>query len=397
MAHITKRPFVSHYRGTGTMHVVHLRRGTVAHEGVGQSFWFRPLGTVLSEVPVDDRELPLVFRGRTGDFQEASVQGSVTFRFADPLKAARRLDFGIDTATGAAQGTPLDQVAGLLTELAQQHALSLLAALPLAEALAEGPTAVRARVAEGLSGDARLAETGLEIVDARIIAVRPEAEVERALRAPARELIQQQADRAGFERRAEAVNRERAIAENELQNRIELATREEQLLAQQGANERRKAQEAAEAARIRSVGEAARARIAAEAEADRTGIAAQAEAKRTTVNAAADAERVRLAASAEAERVRELGTSEAAAQQARMAVFEGQDPKILLALAAQELAGALPRIGTLNLSPDLLSSVLGGMLSGSGTGTGTEIGTGSGSGTGDARPPLPAAGQAHAQ
>lgn len=163
MAHITRRPFLSHYRGTGTGHVVHLRHGKVAHQGVGQAFWFRPLGTVLSEVPVDDRELPLVFRGRTADFQEAAVQGSVTYRFADPVKAARRLDFGLDPATGVAQGTPLDQVAGLLTELAQQHALSLLASLPLAEALAQGPVAVRARIAEGLSGDPRLAETGLEI------------------------------------------------------------------------------------------------------------------------------------------------------------------------------------------------------------------------------------------
>jgi hypothetical protein len=332
MAHITRRLFVSHYRGTGTGHVVHLRRGKVAHQGVGQAFWFRPLGTVLSEVPADDRELPLVFRGRTADFQEAAVQGSVTYRFADPLKAARRLDFGLDPATGTAQGTPLDQVAGLLTELAQQHALSLLASLPLAQALAEGPAAVRARIVEGLSGDPRLGETGLEIVDTRIVAVRPEAEVERALRAPARELIQQQADRAGFERRAEAVNRERAIAENELQNRIELATREEQLLAQQGANERRKAQEAAEAARIAATG---------------------------------NAERMRIASAAQAEQTRELGEAEASAAAARMRVYEGQDPRILLAIAAQTLAGQFPSIGTLNLSPDVLTSFLSSLAGGS--------------------------------
>ena len=344
MAHITRRPFLSHYRGTGTGHVVHLKHGKVAHQGVGQAFWFRPLGTVLSEVPVDDRELPLIFRGRTADFQEAAVQGSVTYRFADPVKAARRLDFGLDPATGVAQGTPLDQVAGLLAELAQQHALSLLASLPLAEALAEGPAAVRARIAEGLSGDPRLGETGLEIVDTRIVAIRPEAEVERALRAPARELIQQQADRAGFERRAEAVNRERAIAENELQNRIELATREEQLVAQEGANERRKAQEEAEAAKIVEAGNAERVKIAAMAE----------------------AERMRIVASAQAEQTRELGEAEAVAALARMRVYEGQDPRVLLAIAAQTLAGSLPEIGTLNLTPDVLTSAFSALAAGSG-------------------------------
>ena len=345
MAHITRRPFLSHYRGTGTGHVVHLRHGKVAHQGVGQAFWFRPLGTVLSEVPVDDRELPLVFRGRTADFQEAAVQGSVAYRFADPVKAARRLDFGLDPATGVAEGTPLDQVAGLLTELAQQHALSLLASLPLAEALAEGPAAVRARIVEGLSGDPRLGETGLEIVDTRIVAIRPEAEVERALRAPARELIQQQADRAGFERRAEAVNRERAIAENELQNRIELATREEQLVAQEGANERRKAQEEAEAAKIVEAGNAERVKIAAMAE----------------------AERMRIVASAQAEQTRELGEAEAAAVAARMQAYQGQDPRILLAIASQSLAGSLPNIGTLNLTPDVLTAVLSSLTTPSGS------------------------------
>ncbi|HWG28309.1 SPFH domain-containing protein [Actinospica sp.] len=344
MAHITRRPFFSHYRGTGTGHVVHLKHGKVAHQGVGQAFWFRPLGTVLSEVPADDRELPLVFRGRTADFQEAAVQGSVTYRFADPLKAARRLDFGLDPTTGVAQGTPLDQVAGLLTELAQEHALSLLASLPLAEALSEGPAAVRARIVEGLSGDPRLGETGLEIVDTRVVAIRPEADVERALRAPARELIQQQADRAGFERRAEAVNRERAIAENELQNRIELATREEQLVARQGANERRKVQEAAEAAKIKAL---------------------------------ADAERVRIAASAQAEQLRELGEAEASAAAARMHVYEGQDPRILLAIAAQSLAGSLPSIGTLNLTPDVLTAALSSLSSGSSGASGSSAGAGS--------------------
>jgi hypothetical protein len=44
-----------------------------------------------------------------------------------------------------------------------------------------------------------------------------------------------------------AVEKERAIQENELQNRIELAKREELLIGQQGQNERREAQEIVEA------------------------------------------------------------------------------------------------------------------------------------------------------
>ena len=359
MAHISKRPFVSHYRGGPTDHVVHLKRGKAAHEGVGQAFWFRPLAAVLSEVPVDDRELPLLFHGRTADFQDVAVQASVTYRFAEPDRAARRLDFGIDPLTGVWRATPLEQVATLLTELAQQHALGLLAGLDLTAAIAEGPVAVRARVAEGLSGDARLAETGIAIVDARVVAVSPEAEVERALRAPARELIQQGADRAGFERRAVAVERERAIAENELQSRIELAVREEQLLAQQGANERRRVGEAAAAARI----------------------AATAAAEDQQLKATASAQETRILAAAAADRIRELGQAEAQSQAAAMAVYAEADPRVLLALAAREVAAQLPRIGTLNLSPDLLSSALARLGEGGGSGGGGNSDGGGASGT----------------
>lgn len=325
MATITKRPFVSHFRGGPTDHVVHIKRGTTAHSGTGQSFWFRPLAAVLSEIPVDDRELPLLFRGRSADFQEISVQASVTYRFADPDRAARRLDFALDPATGVWRGTPLDQVATLLTELAQQHTLALLAAMDLQTALSDAPDAVRTRLSESLTANDRLAEIGIGIVDVRVVAVQPDSEVDRALRTPARERIQQEADRAGFERRALAVERERAIAENELQSRIELAIREEQLVVRQGANDRRRADEAAAAARIAAV---------------------------------AEADRMQLKAEASAHETRITGAAKAEADAARINVYADFDPRILLALAARALAENLPEIGTVNLAPDTLSAAL---------------------------------------
>ena len=84
MADIARIAFLRHLRGRPTAHVRHLRRGKVVHDGTGLAFWFRPLTAVLSEVPVDDRELPLMFHARTSDFQDLTVQASVTYRVADP-------------------------------------------------------------------------------------------------------------------------------------------------------------------------------------------------------------------------------------------------------------------------------------------------------------------------
>src|SRR3954451_1749251 len=120
MADIRRYPFVRHLRGSSTAHVVHLRRGRTVHRGTGQAFWFRPLSATLSEIPVDDRELPLLFHARTADFQDVTVQATVTFRLTDPLVAAARVDFSIDPETGRWRATPLEQIATLLTDTVQQ-------------------------------------------------------------------------------------------------------------------------------------------------------------------------------------------------------------------------------------------------------------------------------------
>jgi regulator of protease activity HflC (stomatin/prohibitin superfamily) len=325
MADIARYPLVRHLRGTATVHVQHVRNGQIIHAGTGSSFWFRPLSAVLSEIPVDDRELPLLFHARTADFQDVTVQATLTFRLTDPALAAARIDFSIDPDTGRWRATPLEQVAGLLAETAQQHALDLLAGMALTDALAGGVAAVRAAIAAGIAEDPRLVATGLAVIGVRVVAIRPEPEVEKALRTPTREQVQQEADRATYERRAVAVERERAISENELQSQIELARREEQLVGQRGTNARRAAEEDAAAGQI----------------------ATQAEAMR--------AERL---AESRAHGVRAVGEAEAAAEAAKLAAYRDLPEAVLFGLALRELAGNLPQINSLVLTPDLLAPVL---------------------------------------
>ncbi|TWD81004.1 SPFH domain/Band 7 family protein [Kribbella amoyensis] len=323
MADITRFGFISHLRANPTAHVRHLRNGKPAHDGAGQAFWFRALNSSLSEVPIDDREQPLLFHGRTVDFQDVAVQATVTYRVTDPVLASTRLDFGIDPDTGRWRSTPLEQLGGLLTELAQQTALDLLARMTLTQALSEGMTSLRQAVSTGLREDVRLTGLGIGVEDVRVVAVRAESDVERALQTPTREMVQQAADKATYERRAMAVERERSIAENELQNQIELARREEQLVTQRGQNERRRATEVAAAGRIETEAAASR--------------------KRELSQAEADAKQV-------------IGAAEASAEKAMLDAYAELDHATILALAIKQ--GALPEIGTLNLTPDLLTPLL---------------------------------------
>lgn len=325
MATITTYPFLRHLRATSTSHVIQVRGGRPVRSGTGLAFWFRPLVAVLSEVPVDDRELPFVAHARTADLQEVAAQVTVSFRFAQPERAATRLDFGIDPRTGNWSGTPLEQTAQLLGELAAGHVMDALAGFSLREAVATPTGPLGVQIGAALQADARVADIGLEVLGARVRSVRADADLERALQTPAREAAQTEADRSTYERRATAVERERAIAENELATRIELATREKQLVAQEGVNARARAEEAAAAALIEE---------------------------------RAKAERQHVLAEATAEATRVQGEAEGAAERARLAAFAEVPAEVLRALALRELSGHLPGIGQLTITPDLLTGAL---------------------------------------
>jgi hypothetical protein len=314
MADIRRILFTRHLRSMPTVHVVHLKRGKVAHEGVGIAFYFRALTAAISEVPTAEAELPAVFHARTSDFQDVTVQVTITYRFNEPGVAARRLNFGIDPYTGEWLGDPLDKVASRITELAQQYAVEHIATSGLVDLLARGLPTVRQAMVDGLVQDQRLAETSIVVIGVRVVSIRPVADLEKALETPLREQVQQDADKATYERRATAVERERTIAENELQSRIELAKREELLVAQEGANAQKRAKEAAVVQRVE--------------------------------------------AASRAETVRTIGAATADAETARLASYAGVDPTLLLALATQSAADHLPSIGTLNVTPDVISQAL---------------------------------------
>ena len=123
-------------------------------------------------------------------------------------------------------------------QLAQQFVIDELVKRDVRTILADGVAPIRAHIAAGLAAEPALQDLGIEVVAVRVAAVAPTSELEKALQQPTREAIQQNADEATFRRRALAVEKERAIAENELQNRIELARREEELVAREGANAR---------------------------------------------------------------------------------------------------------------------------------------------------------------
>jgi regulator of protease activity HflC (stomatin/prohibitin superfamily) len=299
MATITRFGPIGHLRAEPNQYVLHYRNGVLARRGAGLAYWFNPLTASIAQVPTEDIETTFLLKERSADFQEVVVQCTITYRVADPERAAGRVNFGLETASGAWAEQPLERLASLWSQRAQQPVRAYLIGVSLVEAVQRGAEVISLAVDAALRADPAIAGLGLELVSVQVVRVAPTAELEKALQTPTRETVQQRADEAVFQRRALAVEKERAIKENEVATEIELARRQEVLVRQQGAN------------RLLEVEQ-------------------QVEAKRR------------------------LGQAEAEAEAARLNVWQGAPPYVILGLAAQELAGKVEGIGQLNFSPDLV-------------------------------------------
>lgn len=258
MAEIRYFPFVRHVRAVPTSHVLHYHGERLVGSGRGLALWVWPLSESVAELPVDDRDLVLAVHGRTSDYQDVTVQGVVTYRVSEPERLAERVNFAIDLRTGQYVREPIGRIEALLSQLAQEEVLRYLARSPIHDVLTDGISRVREAIDTALARAPQLPEFGLTVTAVRMTGIRPNPDLEKAIEAPVRERIKQDSDEAAFGRRALAVEKERAIAENEMQNRIELAKREEYLVEQEGQNAKRKALDAAENGQIAADAEARR-------------------------------------------------------------------------------------------------------------------------------------------
>jgi regulator of protease activity HflC (stomatin/prohibitin superfamily) len=325
MAQIKRYPFFSLLRSEASSHIIQYRKGRQKRSGRGLAFWFDPNGTSISEIPLADRELTFLVKGQSSDFQDLSVQGVVLWRVCDAARLGDRVDFAIDLRSGQPIAKPMDQIASMLTSMVREYADGYLKRLGVREVLEAGLQPLQTELNARFRGDGTLAETGLELIVVRVSALQPTSELARALQMPTFESLQQKADEASFSRRALAVDKERAIAENELANKVELETRRRDLIARQSENSRSEAEAEAAALRIRAEGDAAAKVVAAEAEASR---------------------------------VRAVEQARADMEKALMVALGDAAPDKLFALAARDFAAKLQKIDSITLTPDMLSGLL---------------------------------------
>src|SRR5262245_39334422 len=307
-------------KASPTTHVLHYRAGKLVHDGVGLSYWYFSPTAVIAQVPISSRDVPFVFSEVTADFQDVTIQGELTCRVRDVKKVAALLDYTVD-AHGRYRSEDPSKLNDRLIHAAQILARSFTQKRSLKEVLVSSDTLV-AEVLEGLKTSEQVAMLGVEVLGLSIVGIKATPEMAKALQTDAREELLRRADEAIYVRRNAAVELERTIKENELNTEIAVEQKKRQV---------RESQMAAE--------------ISVEQQ------------RATLVAAKVDNERKESESRAEALKAI-LEPIKSVDWKTLIAVNSGMDSKLMISLAFQQLAQNAEKIGELNISPELLTTLL---------------------------------------
>ena len=195
-------------------------------------------------------------------------------------------------------------------------------------------------ILDGLKKSPAINLLGIEILGASILAIQATPEMARALETETRERLQQEADQAIYERRNFAVEQERKIKESELNTEIAVEEKQKQIAEKkmesdvQKAENDRKLREMQLAADI-AVEEQRKLLIEQKTENDKKEAETQGYVLETTLKP-----------------YREMDW------RVLTALNNNADPKFNIALAFRQLAENAEKIGNVNISPELLDSIL---------------------------------------
>lgn len=319
-------------------YVIHFKNGSVKREGRGLSFFYYAPSSSIAAVPLGSNDLPFIFNETTNDYQNISIQGQVTYKIGNSRQLADLLDFTV-LSNGTYKKNDIEKLNQRIINEAQTATSSFIHGLGLKESIRSAKM-VEAKITEGLQASPAIATLGIEILTVNILAIKATPEMARALETETREKLSQQADQAVYERRNFAVEQERKIKESELNTEIAVEEKKKQI------DEKRMEAEIQKADNDRKLREMkVQADIAVENQ------------RKLLIQQKTDNERKEADAQGYVIETT-LKPYKEMDWKIITALNNNPDPKFNIALAFREMAENAEKIGNLNISPDLLQSLL---------------------------------------
>jgi hypothetical protein len=322
------------------LYVFRCRKGRVVARGEGLSFHYFAPATSLVCVPVSSADAPFMFSETSADFQALTVQGQLTYRISDPEKTAKMLNYTIDSKNLSYISEDPEHLSERLINLVLIAVKASVKSLPLREAIVASDDVAK-KACLSLGENTMVRDLGVEILSLSIAAIKPGPETAKALEAEVREEILKGSDQAVFQRRNYAVEQERIIRESELNTEIAVEHKNREIQETKLETGR-----LAQKKQLEMQDEQLKFEIEAEEKRQRL-----VEIRSKNEKAEADAKAYSL---------REI-----------MKVYEEMNPEVLkalanagldsgrlMALAFQGIADRAEKIGNLNITPDLLTTVI---------------------------------------
>jgi hypothetical protein len=240
---------IRYFKAEPTEYILAYANGRITREGSGRAFWYWVPSTSIISIPTSTIDTLFVLNETTGNFQPITLQGQITYRIIAPRTIAELLNFTIDPLTRQYQTEDPAKLSQRIINVVQTQARTELRQLSLEDALRAADRLSQTLLSR-MQTEQSLTDLGVECVSLFFTAMKTTPEMAKALEAEYRETLQKRADQAIYGRRAEAVEQERKIKQNELSTAVVLEQRRRELVDLQGANARSQAEFEAEALKI---------------------------------------------------------------------------------------------------------------------------------------------------
>ncbi len=330
---------LNYFKADPSTYVMLFKNGKIEKQGAGMGFYYYSPTSSLIAVPLNSKEVPFVFRMKTKDFQEVSVQGQVTFRISFPEQAAQMLNFTVNAKGKYETGDP-KKIEDRVVRSVQVAVRNEMEKLPLQNALMSAQN-LSSLLQTELAKQTSLKSLGIEINEASLTAILPTPETGKALEADIRESLLKDADSAIYSRRLASIDQEKQVRERELDTEKALTKQQQDLEKQKLEAEREQMQQRYEMNQ------------------EQIGAQTQDERKRSEL---VELESNNAKARADA-RAYEIQTQLKAYEQIdieRLKVMSmgSLKPEQLISQAIENLTKGDNKIGSLNISPELLQGLI---------------------------------------
>ena len=358
-----------------TDYVMAIKNGKTVKKGSGLALLYNDFYTSILVAPTMAFDGAFAFDDLvTADYQTVCVQGAVTYIIDDYERAVKMADFAYDRTYKNKQVNAMNLFCKRINNVIKAIVISetgnreVRAIIKQADDMADFLT-------DALKKDETIATLGVKILAVNILGITAKPETRKALEAAAREEILKEQDDAIYKRRNAAIEQERIIKENELNTEIKVAEKEKDIKEKEQEIKRKllETELEMEMERQEREQEIKGKVLASELELERKEKEERVKMQQTELEEKIKLEeRNKEFVNLEVENAKKRAEEQAFAaaqmvkayENANVALIEAcamanMDPKTLMAKAFVELGENAGKIGTLNMTPDILATIAG--------------------------------------